>query len=113
MDKWKDFRSRFLYLLLDMQGLTRGPSCSMCTSEMEVKCSDCHGPNYFCTSCCIEAHRRAPYHRTLRWTGTYFAPISLYDLGFVLFLGHHGAPCPLTYEVCTCDIYTLVSQACI
>src|SRR6266404_3904669 len=99
MDKWRDIRSTYLYLLLEMQGLTRAPTCSMCTSMMEVKCTNCYGANFFCKSCCLEAHRRSPYHRTFRWTGQHFAPVTLHELGFILYLGHHGTPCPLTYEV--------------
>jgi len=33
------------------------------------------------------------------WTGSHFTPVSLYSLGFVLPLGHHGDPCPLKVEV--------------
>ena len=42
---------------------------------------------------------RSPYHRIAQWTGSHFAPTSLYSLGFMLCLGHSGKPCPLTVEV--------------
>ncbi|KAN0140496.1 hypothetical protein V8E53_001705 [Lactarius tabidus] len=41
---------------------------------------------------------RSPFHRIAQWTGAHFAPTSLCRLGFRLFLGHNGAPCPLTVE---------------
>ncbi|KAN0125265.1 hypothetical protein V8E53_015656 [Lactarius tabidus] len=67
---------------------------------MHVKCLDCLGANYFCRICCIKSHKCTPFHRLARWTGTHFTPISLHSLGFVVFLGHHGDPCPLTVEAC-------------
>ncbi|KAH8985052.1 hypothetical protein EDB86DRAFT_2810433 [Lactarius hatsudake] len=96
MGQWIDIRSRYLYLLLEMEGLTRAPKCSMCTSPMQIKCSDCIGGNYFCKCCCLQTHMRSPFHRMSRWTGAHFAPISLKSLGFKLCLGHDGKPCPLT-----------------
>ena len=102
MGRWLQLRDRYLHLLLEMQGITRDPICSMCTNTMEIKCDDCFGANYFCRSCCLDAHQRSPYHWTLRWTGNHFVPISLHELGFILYLGHHGTPCPNTYEVRSC-----------
>ncbi|KAH9004868.1 hypothetical protein EDB86DRAFT_2796565 [Lactarius hatsudake] len=98
MGQWIDIRSRYLYLLLEMEGLTRAPKCSMCTSLMQIKCSDCIGGNYFCKGCCLQTHMWSPFHQMSRWTGAHFAPISLRSLGFKLCLGHDGKPCPLTVE---------------
>ena len=99
MDEWLEHRAKYLDLLLEMEGLTRAPKCSMCSSSMALKCSDCIGGNYFCVTCCLQAHIRSPFHRLARWTGLHFAPTSLYSLGFKLCLGHAGDPCPLTVEV--------------
>ncbi|KAH9018398.1 hypothetical protein EDB85DRAFT_1873822 [Lactarius pseudohatsudake] len=98
MNKWIDIRSRYLHLLLEMEGLTSAPKCSMCTKSMQIKCSDCIGGNYFCKDCCLRSHMRSPFHRISRWTGSHFAPISLMLLGFKLCFGHDGKPCPLTVE---------------
>src|ERR1700677_1316072 len=98
--QWLSRRDRYLHILLEMEGLIKGTNCSMCTKKMEIKCSDCLGGNYFCKECCLQAHMRSPFHRISRWTGAHFAPTSLYALGFKLCLGHDGAPCPLTVEVC-------------
>ncbi len=99
MDEWLDIRSQYIYIILEMEGLTKPSNCSMCTSTMEVKCSDCIGGNYFCRACCLQAHKRSPFHRMTRWTGTHFTPISLHSLKFKLCFGHDGEPCPLTVEV--------------
>ncbi|KAI9429672.1 hypothetical protein H4582DRAFT_1826218 [Lactarius indigo] len=96
MGQWIDIRSRYLHLLLEMEGLTRAPKCSMCTMSMQIKCSNCVGGNYFCKECCLQIHTRSPFHWMSHWTGTHFAPISLISIGFKLCLGHDGKPCPLT-----------------
>ncbi|KAH9019735.1 hypothetical protein EDB85DRAFT_2075789 [Lactarius pseudohatsudake] len=48
----------------------------MCTSSMQIKCSDCIGGNYFCKDCCLQTHIRSPFHRMARWVGSHFEPIS-------------------------------------
>ncbi|KAH8985344.1 hypothetical protein EDB86DRAFT_2810252 [Lactarius hatsudake] len=96
MSQWIDIRSRYLHLLLEMEGLTSAPKCSMCTKLMQIKCSDCIGGNYLCKDCCLRSHMRSPFHRMSCWTGSHFAPISLMLLGFKLCFGHDGMPCPLT-----------------
>jgi hypothetical protein len=100
MGQWLQMRARYLHLLLENEALTRTPSCSVCHTAMHVKCLDCLGANYFCRICCIKSHKRTPFHRLAHWTGMHFTPISLHSLGFVVFLGHHGNPCPLTVEAC-------------
>ena len=109
MGQWLEVRARYLHLLLENEGLTREPTCSMCDNPMDVKCSDCLGGNYFCRNCAIQSHQRTPFHRLARWTGSHFAPLSLYSLGIVLFLGHDGVPCPLTVEVCIYSLHQFCS----
>ncbi|KAF8258658.1 hypothetical protein EI94DRAFT_1707799 [Lactarius quietus] len=98
MEQWLDHRDRYLHLLLEMEGVTQAPKCSVCSKAMEVKCSDCIGGIYFCKACCIQSHRSSPFHWMSQWTGSHFMPVSLYSLGFVLGLGHQGHPCPMTLE---------------
>ena len=99
MDQWIHVRSRYLHLLLEMEGVTKAPRCSLCKEAMAVKCGDCIGGNYFCVACCLQSHKRSPFHRIFHWTGAHFLPISLYNLGFMLCLEHDGEPCPLTVDV--------------
>src|SRR6266702_1169621 len=77
------------------------PKCSMCRKHGGFKCPDCFGGPLLCKDCCVEFHRHSPFHRPLQWTSTHYTPVSLQSLGLVLFLGHNGAPCPQTVEVCT------------
>ncbi|KAF8256537.1 hypothetical protein EI94DRAFT_1711089 [Lactarius quietus] len=98
MKQWLDHRDRYLHLLLEMEGVTQAPKCSVCDRAMEVKCSDCIRGTYFCKACCLQSHRSSPFHWMSQWTGSHFMPGSLYSLGFVLCLGHQGHPCPVTVE---------------
>lgn len=100
MDQWLQHRSKYLNILLEMEGRSTSQICSLCLdSPGYIKCSDCFGGNIFCKSCCLKYHQRSPFHRLLQWNGRHYAPTSLYSLGFILFLGHTGNPCPKTVEV--------------
>ncbi|KAF8260523.1 hypothetical protein EI94DRAFT_1513947, partial [Lactarius quietus] len=58
------------------------------------KCPDCFGSPSYCRECVLDAHRHSPFHQPLIWTTTHHTPASLQSLGFALFLGHCGKPCP-------------------
>ncbi|KAI9435892.1 hypothetical protein BJY52DRAFT_1230672 [Lactarius psammicola] len=99
MSQWLQYRGRYLDILLEMEGHPPSPSCSVCsTTRADIKCSDCFGANVFCKVCCLSVHKRSPFHRLLLWTGSHYAPTSLYSLGYLLCLGHAGEPCPKTVE---------------
>ncbi|KAF8267463.1 hypothetical protein EI94DRAFT_1581029 [Lactarius quietus] len=84
-----------------MEGRLAPDRCSICSSAADIKCPECFGAPSFCRDCCLEAHMHSPFHRPLCWTLTHYTQVSLWSLGFALFLGHCGAPCPKTVEVCT------------
>ncbi|KAH9017834.1 hypothetical protein EDB85DRAFT_1874207 [Lactarius pseudohatsudake] len=98
MDQWVQLRRKYLDILLKMEGRPVNPICSTCRKYADIKCPDCIGANLFCKDCCTEAHSRSPFHRPLRWSGAHYTPVTLQSLGFALFLGHDGGPCPLTVE---------------
>ncbi|KAH9024662.1 hypothetical protein EDB84DRAFT_1564332 [Lactarius hengduanensis] len=77
MKQWLELRKRYLHILLEMEG-----------RKTIDKCSDC----------CLEAHRRSPFHRPLQWNLTHYTQVSLHSLGLSICLGHDGAPCPQTVE---------------
>ncbi|KAF8259676.1 hypothetical protein EI94DRAFT_1614829 [Lactarius quietus] len=79
-----------------MEGRPSTPRCSICNDKFEVKCMDCFGAPLFCKRCCVIKHRHSPFHRPLLWTATHYTPVSLHSLGFILFVGHDGSPCPQT-----------------
>src|SRR4029077_20392339 len=98
MEQWLGLRSKYLRILLDMEGRPTTPKCSICKDKFEVKCQDCFGAPLFCKSCCVLTHSHLPFHRPLLWTATHYTPVSLHSLGFVLYVGHDGSPCPRTVE---------------
>jgi hypothetical protein len=63
MDEWlHDTRSRYLHILLEMEGLTKLPKCLLCSKAMAVKCGDCIGESYLCIACCLHLHKQSPFH---------------------------------------------------
>src|SRR6266568_8374786 len=101
MEQWVQLRSKYLHILLEMEGRPSTPKCSMCKVYAGFKCPDCFGAPLLCKDCCVETHRCSPFHRPLKWTATHYSPVTLQSLGLVLFLGHGGVPCPRTVEVCS------------
>ncbi|KAN0138134.1 hypothetical protein V8E53_004023 [Lactarius tabidus] len=99
MEQWLQRRSIYLNILLEMEGHPQITKCSLCAKgPAHIKCSDCFGANIFCNDCCLRHHLHLPFHRLLKWNGKHYDPTSLYSLGFILFLGHGGHPCPKTVE---------------
>jgi hypothetical protein len=100
MSQWIAYRGTYLNILLEMEGRKSTPKCSMCSiGDADIKCSDCFGANIFCRTCCLEVHKRLPFHQTLIWTGKHYAQALLSSLDFLLCLGHDGEPCLKTVEV--------------
>ncbi|KAH9007925.1 hypothetical protein EDB84DRAFT_1447239 [Lactarius hengduanensis] len=98
MEQWLQLRSKYLHILLEMESHPSFPKCSVCHEHGDIKCPDCVGAPLFCKSCCVKVHRHSPFHRPLLWTATHYTPVSLHSLGYVLFFGHAGEPCPQTVE---------------
>ncbi|KAF8220418.1 hypothetical protein L208DRAFT_1116435, partial [Tricholoma matsutake] len=57
-------------------------------------CRDCLFNPMFCTDCCRDNHASNPFHCIDHWTGSYFEPAWLFQVGLVLHLGPNGASCP-------------------
>ena len=101
MEQWIQFHSQYLHVLLETEGKPVPDNCSLCGTSAYIKCPDCHGLPSYCKICVLYAHQHSPFHRPLVWTATHYTQVSLQSLGFVLYLGHSGLPCPETVEVCT------------
>ncbi|KAH9008383.1 hypothetical protein EDB85DRAFT_1883574 [Lactarius pseudohatsudake] len=98
MEQWLQLRSKYLHILLEMESHPSIPKCSLCHEHGDIKCPDCVGVPLFCKSCCVKVHRHSPFHRPPLWTATHYTPVSLHSLGYMLFFGHAGEPCPQTVE---------------
>lgn len=59
---------------------------------------DCLGNPVQCADCCQGSHSRLPFHRVEEWTGEFFKPAWLRDVGVEIHLGHGGSPCPLEQD---------------
>ncbi|KIM56212.1 hypothetical protein SCLCIDRAFT_36442, partial [Scleroderma citrinum Foug A] len=91
---WLPYKGRYLSVLLDMEA---PPECRIrigCRKDGVFRCTECAHRPIFCSDCCLDAHKPSPFHRIQRWTGTFFEDFSLCLIGFVMYLGHGGKPCP-------------------
>ncbi|KAI0037791.1 hypothetical protein FA95DRAFT_1585548 [Auriscalpium vulgare] len=77
------------------------PQCHHCPLDVakpgQFKCPDCTGGLFLCAGCTVSAHKTLPLHRVQRWTGLFFEPSPLHQLGLRIQLGHDGAPCPVPF----------------
>jgi hypothetical protein len=69
-------------------------ACHQCGDAGNWKCQDCLFTPIFCAECCCKTHVLHPFHHIDHWTGSYFEPAWLFQVGVVLRLGHCGQPCP-------------------
>ncbi|CDO74326.1 hypothetical protein BN946_scf184348.g1 [Trametes cinnabarina] len=89
---WLPFRDKYLDELLRLEG--RGASgstktCLRCTADAATyRCRDCMGGELFCKACIVQRHAQLPLHRIQEWSGTYFKPRSLRELGMVVRPAH-------------------------
>ncbi|KDQ52387.1 hypothetical protein JAAARDRAFT_114172, partial [Jaapia argillacea MUCL 33604] len=57
-------------------------------------CVSCLGWPVFCIACCKDVYMMNPFHQVEQWTGEFFTPPWLWQVGVSLHLGHRGDPCP-------------------
>ena len=98
-DHYKEWRPRFNALAEDMlswESLPQAPGkCSGCLiKDALYRCTECWDTGSFCASCLIEAHKHLWFHWIERWNGQFFVRYDMASIGFVIYLGHHGLPCP-------------------
>lgn len=98
--KPRGFRLHYLPRLFERESFNSDVLCSCGTSTGTFKCLDCFSGRPFCRSCLHQTHRCHPFHRIRHWIssgdGSRFESSSLYNTGFVLYLGHNGIPCEST-----------------
>jgi hypothetical protein len=93
---WRPRQTTYLFELLSQEGPPSTLSCQTCGQSIGefFRCLDCSHRRMYCKRCCVKAHRFLPFHHIQRWTGKFFTAASLYELGFILHIGHGGDPCP-------------------
>ncbi|KAK6992838.1 CxC2 domain-containing protein [Favolaschia claudopus] len=104
MSLWRPLKGEFLTELLRHDGLgddIYDPHCAHCEARFSAasdsvrlfKCYEC-GQFLQCHDCCLSNHKRTPLHVVQEWSGDFWVPSSLADLGLEYQLGHGGFPCP-------------------
>lgn len=92
--EWLPRRREYLDTIIEAEGRP-DDTCVHChMAEANWRCTGCLGQPVFCTGCCRERHRLAPFHRVEQWTGTHWAASWLINVGTNIQLGHGGQPCP-------------------
>ncbi|KAF8814390.1 hypothetical protein BYT27DRAFT_7056354, partial [Phlegmacium glaucopus] len=63
-------------------------------------CRDCTGAHILCHSCLRGIHLDNPLHRIEVWTGKYFCPVEMWEVGAYILIPHHlGPPLCATLKV--------------
>ncbi|KAG6377669.1 hypothetical protein JVT61DRAFT_14434 [Boletus reticuloceps] len=96
LSEWIPWRSPYLDIILQSEApLQLSQDCSGCSeAKGTIQCMSCFGNHAWCSSCAIKAHYSLPFHRLEQWNGHFYDRVSLQDLGYILYLGHGGNPCP-------------------
>ncbi|KAJ7139369.1 hypothetical protein C8R44DRAFT_604986 [Mycena epipterygia] len=100
---WRPQKAFFLDEVLQHEGLgddVDAAHCVHCRVGREnaagpvrlFKCEDC-GQFLQCEACLLSQHERTPLHVIQEWTGNFWVPATLRELGLVYQLGHGGFPC--------------------
>jgi hypothetical protein len=85
----------YLRCLLNSEGVPATTACQSCMSApFEWRCSDCFPTLVLCKECCRKSHQKLPFHRVQKWTGEFFMPSWLREVGVCLRFGHFGDLCP-------------------
>ena len=83
-----------MHLGLAREGLPEG-GIGICGHPATWRCLTCHGTPALCAACCRNRHVDHPLHRVEHWTGSYYHPGWLRELGVQIHAGHDGRPCPV------------------
>jgi hypothetical protein len=69
--------------LLDREGLPPDAGCSECSDYKlgRWRCTDCTAPQFLCRRCIRVTHRTDPLHRIEWWTGKFFRPAAMWEVG--------------------------------
>lgn len=95
LSDWLPSRDGYTYEILDLERPPAYNVCARCHSEQTLfRCKECFSGSVLCLDCCFLQHRETPLHSIEKWTGHFFQATSLNEEGFVLHIGHGGAPCP-------------------
>jgi hypothetical protein len=94
IEEWLPKKQMYLQALLSNE-VPDSLTCHSCGDVLGYwRCRDCFFNPLLCNNCCRDNHASHPFHRIDHWTGSYYEPAWLFQVGVVLNLGHGGRPCP-------------------
>lgn len=64
-----------------------------CGSTATVRCLECANGIFSCRDCLVKSHRHLPFHWIQEWQETHFVKKDLSEIGYILYMGHHGSRC--------------------
>jgi CxC2 like cysteine cluster associated with KDZ transposases len=92
---WLPLRDEYLQELLRHEAPLLNSACPSCLKVPgTLRCKDCYSNHLFCQGCILKNHVMLPFHRLEHWQGGFFRDTSLHQQGYMMHLGHGGAPCP-------------------
>jgi len=87
-------RKDLLASLLGSYALPTTTECQNCGIAVgRWRCRDCYLQPLLCRGCCRHRHVNLPFHRVERWTGRFFQPAHLWEVGHRLFIPHAAGIC--------------------
>jgi CxC2 like cysteine cluster associated with KDZ transposases len=106
IEEWLPKKEMYLEALLSNE-IPDSFDCKLCGhAACEWRCRDCLFNPILCTDCCRDNHASNPFHRIDHWTGSFFEPAWLFQVGLVLHLGHDSKPCPSYFDTSAPDVVT-------
>lgn len=83
-----------LNALLSREVRSTNPICGCCPvgNIAAWRCRDCTAARILCRACIRNLHMDCPTHRIEVWTGAYYRPAELWEVGLYILINHHTEP---------------------
>ena len=83
-----------LNALLAREVRSTNPVCSCCPvgNIAAWRCRDCTAARLLCRACIRNLHMDCPTHHIEVWTGAYYRPAELWEVGLYILIDHHTEP---------------------
>ncbi|KAJ8694062.1 hypothetical protein PTI98_008995 [Pleurotus ostreatus] len=97
VQEWMQHKMADLQEIINMEALPHEPTCILCCEALDdiiFRYNHCFSTQVLCSICCLESHRRSPFHHIQTWKDGHFKDCDLNELGLVVNLGHGGKECP-------------------
>jgi KDZ transposase family protein len=105
IEQYVDRMEELLEALVSRESMPEGAGiCRHCNKEVFAiwRCKDCLLSTPMCRLCMRQTHKENPFHRIQQWTGQYFRPAELWEVGSYLLVRHYTGEdlCPTLRQCC-------------